>query len=127
MNHGILFARRGLDHLADAHDLAPFVRGEPQAERRGVGNDIEHAAVGNVDGERTESRDLERHVEMHGEGGHIPERDVFHLPIGDFSTDSDQTGRASRTISVTGSSIGSMPVSSSTVATQIVLLPDIGG
>jgi hypothetical protein len=34
---------------------------------------------------------------------------------------------ASRTSSVTGSVIGTMPVSSSTVAVQIVLLPDIAG
>ena len=34
---------------------------------------------------------------------------------------------ASRVISVIGSVIGSMPVSSSTVATQIVLVPDIPG
>ena len=34
---------------------------------------------------------------------------------------------ASRTISVTGSTIGSIPVSRSTVATQIVFVPDIPG
>ena len=34
---------------------------------------------------------------------------------------------ASSTNSVTGSVIGTMPVSSSTVATQIVLLPDMTG
>ena len=34
---------------------------------------------------------------------------------------------ASSVSSVTGSRIGSMPVSSSTVVTQIVLVPDIGG
>ena len=34
---------------------------------------------------------------------------------------------ASSAISVTGSVIGSMPVSSSTVATQIVLVPDMPG
>ena len=33
----------------------------------------------------------------------------------------------SRTISVTGSVMGSIPVSSSTVAVQIVLLPDMAG
>ena len=34
---------------------------------------------------------------------------------------------ASSTSSVTGSRIGSIPVSSSTVTTQIVLLPDMAG
>ena len=98
-----------------------------QAERRRVGDDVEHAAVGNVDVERAEARDLERHVEMDDERRHVLKADAANFAVGDFSPDRDQPAGASRTNSVTGSTIGSMPVSSSTVATQIVLLPDIGG
>ena len=50
----------GLDHLADARDVAALVGRQPQAERLGVGDDVEHAAVRDVDGHRAEVRHLDR-------------------------------------------------------------------
>ena len=45
-----------------------------QAEGRGVGDDVEHAAVGHVDGDRAQVRHLDRAVEVRREGGHVLER-----------------------------------------------------
>ena len=41
---------------------------------RGIGDDVEHAAVRDVDAARAERRDLDRRVEVHGERRHVPER-----------------------------------------------------
>ncbi len=49
----------------------------------------------------------------------LPSRQSARMPI--------SPAGASRVISVTGSTMGRIPVSSNAVTTQIVLLPDIGG
>ncbi len=40
-----LLIRRRFDHLADAHDVAAFIRRKPQTELRGVRYHVEHAAA----------------------------------------------------------------------------------
>ncbi len=64
----------GLDHLGDAGDVGALVGREPEPEPAGVGDDVEHPAIGDVDGDRPELRHLDRCVEMGREGGHVPER-----------------------------------------------------
>jgi len=49
------------------------------------------------------------------------------LPFAQAARTCTRPAGASRTRSVTGSVIGTMPVSSSAVVTQIVFVPDIGG
>ena len=47
-----------------------------------VGDDVEHPAVRDVDGDGAERRDLDRRVEMGRERRHVPERDAGHLAVG---------------------------------------------
>src|SRR6185295_18356743 len=68
---GQLLARGGLDHLADADNVAAFVGCEPQTKALGRGDDVEHAAIGDIDVDGAELGDFDGHVEVGGEGGHV--------------------------------------------------------
>ena len=87
-----LFLGRRLDHLADPHRIARFVGSQTQAEGLRVGDDEEHAAPGDVDGDRAEFRYLDLGVEVYREGRHVFEGDVLDLAVPDFGPDLDQAG-----------------------------------
>ena len=82
MNDGELLVRGGLDHLRDPDDVAALVRGEPQPERLGRCDDVEHPAVRDVDGDGAKLGDLDRGREMGRERGHVAERHAGDLAVG---------------------------------------------
>ena len=127
MHHRQLLLGCGLDHLADAHDVGALVRGEPQPEPGGVGDHVEHAAPGYVHRDGAQLGHLHRGVQVGGEGGDVLEGDPGDLAV--FAPGRIFTSPAgvSRVSSVTGSAMGTSPVSSSAVTTQMVLVPDMGG
>ena len=123
-----LLARGEADPLADERELARLGRLEREAERVRVGDRVPHAAERDVDGERAEAVDLELRVEAVGEAGHVrrARRSRTCRSLQRAVTSTTPAGASSRSV-VSGSRISTMPVSSSTVATQIVFEPDIAG
>ncbi len=89
---GELFVRGGFNHFADANDVARFVGSEVEAQRRGVGDDVEHSAVGDIHFYRAEAGNFDVGIEVDGERGNILKRDAFHFFIFDFGFDFDQAG-----------------------------------
>ena len=87
----LLLAGR-LDHLADPGRLRGLFRRQGEADLVGVGDDVEHAAVGDVDGHVAEFRHVEHRVEVDGEGGHVLELDPLHLAPFDVGAHPDQAG-----------------------------------
>ena len=83
----------GLDHLGDPGDVGAFVGRQPQPERLGRGDDVEHAAVGDVDRDRAEVWHLHGGVEVGRECRHVAERDPGHLAIRAVGPDADKPGR----------------------------------
>ena len=127
MRHRQLLARGGLDHLGDAHDIAGFIGRETKAERSGIGDDVEHPAIGDIHSDRAQALHLDGRIEVRGEGGDVAEGDLLTLPLRtSASTEINPAGVSSFSF-VNGSTTGTMPVSISTVTTQMVLVPDMGG
>ena len=56
---------------AGLRQIARFVRGDGEAERRRVDDDETVAAIGNVDFERAQALKLERRVQPVSERGHV--------------------------------------------------------
>ena len=93
-----------------------------------VGDHVEHPAVRDVDGDGPELGDLDRRVEVGRERRDVAERDALapcRQRIGAVTR--IRPAGDSRVSSVTGSVIGRIPVSSRTVTTHIVFVPDIPG
>jgi hypothetical protein len=103
--------------------IARFVRLNCEAERGRIDDDETVAAISNVDSERAQARNLERRVEPVDKRGDIFDRDALGFAIAAFRRDRDEPAGASRVRRVSGSCIGRMPASSSTVATQIEFEP----
>ena len=107
---------------------APSSGAEPEPEPRSLGDDIEHPAVRDVHEHGPEVRDLDRRVEMGREGRHVPEGHAADLAVVDSRRVTRMRPAGDSSVSsVVGSVIGSRPVSSSTVTTHIVLVPDMPG
>lgn len=119
--------RRLLDPLPDHAQIPRFVRSDAEADAGHVDQDVGHAAPRDVDGERPETRYLDLGTKVVDECRLVGEADAGDLAVPAFTMQAAQSGRDSSTRSVAGSCIGTMPVSSRTVATHIVLLPDITG
>ena len=66
---------------------------QAQAERRGVGDDVEHAAPRDVHGHPAERPDLDGRVEVDGERRHVAERDLRDLAVAALGADADQPRR----------------------------------
>ncbi len=86
MCDGQLLLRGGFDHLRNLDDIAGFIGGEREAERRGVGDHVEHAAIGDIDRHGAESADFDLGIEMCGESrdvakGYLADLAVMHLGI----------------------------------------------
>ena len=94
----------------------------------GVRDHVEHPAVSHVHRDRAESRDFHAGIQMRGECGDVAEGDLARpcRRCTSASTAISPAGVSSFSC-VTGSITGTMPVSISTVTTQMVLVPDIGG
>ena len=92
VDDGQLLAGRRLDHLSDAHDVGPFVGGQPESEPVRVGDGVEHAAVGHVHRHGPERGHLDRRVEMGREGRHVPEGDRGDLPVPAVGAHPDEPG-----------------------------------
>jgi hypothetical protein len=84
-------------------------------------------AVSNVDLERAEARNLKRRIEPIRERRHVLDADALGFAIVALRRNRDKAAVTSSVRWVSGSCIGSMPASSSTVATQIEFEPDMGG
>jgi hypothetical protein len=96
--------------------------------RGGIDDHETVAAIGGIDGERAQPFDLQRDTQPGGETWQVLHEDALRLAIAAFGADLDQPPPgASRVSSVTGTVIGRMPPSSSTVDTQIEFEPNIGG
>ncbi len=96
VDHRELVGRRSLDHLGDPGDVRALVRGQPEPEPLGVGDDVEHAAVRDVHQDRPELRHLDRHVQVRGEGGNVTERDACDLSVTACRGDPDEARPAPR-------------------------------
>ena len=108
-------------------ELARLRRLEREAQRARVGDRVPHAAERDVDRDAAEALHLELRVEVRREARHVRELDALALAVlARAVTSTTPAGASSRTV-VSGSCISTMPVSSSTVATQIVFEPDIAG
>src|SRR3990170_7246209 len=90
MRDGELFAGRGLDHLSDAGDAAPFLRSYTHPDLPRVRDDVEHAAPGDVHGEPPEFGHVHRRVQVNGEGRDVAERHTRDLAVRDVRRDADQ-------------------------------------
>src|SRR5262245_13348613 len=90
MLHGELLVGRRLDHLRDAHDVAPLVRSEGEPEGARVGDDVEHAAVRHVYRHRAQRGHLDGAVEVHGEGRDVLEGHAPHLAVRAFRAHADE-------------------------------------
>ena len=93
MDDGELVGRGRLDHLADPDDVRALVGRQPQPERLGLGDHVEHPAVRDVDRHGAEMRDLDRRIQVGREGRHVPERHAEHLAVEAVGGDPDQAGR----------------------------------
>ena len=122
-----LLAGRDPDQLAHTRELGSLRRLERETERRRVGDRIPHASVGDVDRERAEALYFERRRRAGRQSRHVRQLDALALPFAQRAlTSMTPAGASSRRV-VSGSRISTIPVSSSTVATQIAFEPDIGG
>ena len=65
---------------------------KPQPELGGLGDHVEHAAVGHIDGGRAQVRHLDHRVQVRGERGHVAEGDLFDLAALARRADADQPG-----------------------------------
>ena len=74
MGEAELLIGGGDDANARLREVARFVGRDGEAERRRVDDDETVAAVGNVDLERAQARNLERRVQPVGEGRHVFDR-----------------------------------------------------
>ena len=122
-----LLARSQPDPLADERELARLARLEREAERVRIGDRVPHAAERDIDGERAEAVDLELRIEAIDEARNVRQLDALALAVAQPAvTSTTPAGASSRNV-VSGSRISTMPVSSRTVATQIVFEPDMAG
>jgi hypothetical protein len=64
-----LLLRGGLDQLGDSHDVAALVARQLEAERSGVRDRVEHAAVRHIDLDRAKAGHLNRSIKVDGERG----------------------------------------------------------
>ena len=76
-----LRARSHADALAHERELARLARLDREAQRRRVGDRVEHAAVGDVHAERAQALDLERGIDALGVAGHVRELDRLAAPV----------------------------------------------
>ena len=86
-----LLARRRLHQFADPHDVATLVGSEPQTEGPRIRDDVEHAAIRHVHGDRAEGLHFQVGVDMRGEGGDVQEGHIDHLSIPALRVDLDET------------------------------------
>lgn len=126
MCHRDLLGGGRLDALADRDEVAHLRGLDPEAERPGVHQGVDHAAVGDVHAYRAEARHLHRPVEVEHEGGHVAEGARSHRPSRQAATTRTRPPGVSSVTTVSGSRIESMPASSSTVTLAMVFEPDIG-
>ena len=122
-----LLARSDPDALADVAELARLGGLERESKRLRVGDRVPHAAEGDVDRDRAEPFDLERRIEVRGKRRHVLELDALDPAVAAARPHLDRPRRRLQPDTVSGSSIGTSPSSSTTVATQIVFEPDIAG
>ena len=88
-----LRAGGGLDHLPDAHELPTLLGREPEPELLDVGDDVEHPAVGDVDGHGAGRRDGDRRVQVDGERRDVAERHARHLAVAHLGRHADEARR----------------------------------
>jgi hypothetical protein len=118
----------GDDANTHLRQIARFIRGDNEAERRRVHDDKIIAAISSVHLERPQARDLEGRVKPVGKRGHVFDADPLGLSVMVLRRDRDEAARRLQCARwVSGSCISRMPASSRTVATQIEFEPDIGG
>lgn len=72
-----LLGCRGLDYLAEFDDRAGFGRHDGKAEGGRVDQRIDHSAIGGIDLQGPDARNLDRDIEAEDEAGHIPESDAL--------------------------------------------------
>ena len=122
-----LLARGKADQLADARELARLLRLDREAERGRVGDRVPHAAEGDVHRERAQARRprAARRAARRSTGRSSARRS--RPSVAHAARTSTTPPGASRRSVVSGSCSSTIPVSSSTVATQIVFEPDIAG
>ena len=76
-----LLARGIANQLADAAQLSRLARLELEAERGGIRDRVPHAAVGDVDGDRAEPRNVEPGIELPDERRHVGQLDTVDTPL----------------------------------------------
>ena len=92
MDDGQLLSSGGFYHLRDAADVAAFIGREAQAELRGVSDDVEHTAIGDVHGHRAQLRHLDLFIQVGSESGHVAEGNLLHLAVCTIGTHVDEAG-----------------------------------
>ena len=104
------------------------MRFDRRAERGRVGDRVPHAPVGHVDGDRAHAVDLEGGIEAVGKALDVGPLDAFAATVPQAArTSTMPPGASSRRNRLRFGHGQTTPVSSSTVAVQIVFEPDIGG
>ncbi len=79
--------------LAHHREVAGLVRGDGEAEPLGIDDAVEHAAIGDVDGDRTETVDFELGVEPIDESRNIGELDGNAFAVATGSARPHRPGR----------------------------------
>ena len=122
-----LLARGDADPLADGESsrASDGSSAKPSARASAIAYHMPPNATSTVSVPRPV--DLERRVDPVGEARDVRELDALAAAVAAAArTSTTPAGASSRSV-VSGSRISTMPVSSSTVATQIVFEPDIAG
>ena len=86
-------------------------------------DDIKHAAIRDIDGHCTHMGHFNAGIQIGRKRGHILKSNPLHFAVGTSARTRINPAGTSRVNSVTGSRIGSIPVSSRTVVTQLCWCP----
>jgi hypothetical protein len=131
MDSGDLLSRCRLGHFPYARNIPAFIRVRRKPNARASGHHVKHPAVGHTDADRSKLRDFNPRIQINGKGRDVLKGyPVTRVPL----PPSTPSTRAPTPISppavsgcVTGSCAGNHAGSSSAVAAQMVLEPDMGG